>query len=176
MLAVGTRYESARTGGWIQIIERTDEGMAFERLYTPNTGRADPHLHQDFTQTWQGVLGAGTIEVDGEERHLRAGDRVAIEPGTPHRDPWSGEGEFTVRGQFNPCPPFIEAYAEAWAHHMREGTVNEQDEMPLLQILLLAKEFDGHSYRAGIPIRFQTATLPLIAAVARWRGFRGSYR
>lgn len=175
MLEVGKRYESERTGGWIQIVERTDTGMSFERRYAPNTGRADPHLHQDFTQTWQAVVGEGTLEVDGEERPLPAGESVSIEPGTPHRDPWSGDEAFTVRGHFSPCPAFIEAYAEAWAHHMREGTVNAQDEMPLLQILLLAKEHDGRSYRAGIPVALQKASLPLAVAIARRRGMRGSY-
>lgn len=175
MLEVGKRYESSKTGGSIQIVERTDAGMSFERRYAPNTGRADPHLHRDLTQTWQAVLGEGALEVDGQERPLRAGESVAIEPGTPHRDPWSGDGAFTVRGHFAPCPAFIEAYAEAWAHHMREGTVNDQDEMPLMQILLLVKETDGRSYRAGIPVGIQKATLPLVAAAARLRGFRASY-
>ncbi|MGZ5314222.1 MAG: cupin domain-containing protein, partial [Solirubrobacterales bacterium] len=47
---------------------------------------ADPHLHEDLTQTWTAVKGEGSIEVDGEERGFAEGDEVAIEPGTPHRD------------------------------------------------------------------------------------------
>src|SRR5688572_29520169 len=109
--------------------------MSFERLLKPGSGHADPHLHLDFTQTWEAVLGAGTIEVEGEKRPFAAGDTVVLEPGTPHRDPFTGEDELTVRGHFKPTPEFIEAYAEAWVHHMREGTTNDQDEMPLLQII-----------------------------------------
>ena len=175
MLEVGSKYQSDRTGGWIQIVERTDRGMSFERLYKPNTGKADPHLHLDFTQTWQAVTGEGSIEVEGEERAFSAGDRVEIEPGTRHCDPYTRDGELTARGTFTPITAFIEAYAEAWAHHMREGTVNDQDEMPLMQILLLSREFDGRSYRAGVPIALQRATLPLLARLARLRGFRATY-
>jgi mannose-6-phosphate isomerase-like protein (cupin superfamily) len=176
MLDVGKRYQSARTGASIQIIERTPDHMSFERSYKPGTGRADPHYHLDFTQTWEAVQGDGEIEVEGEARPFKAGDRLAIEPGTPHRDPFNpSEGEFIARGTFEPSTPFIEAYAEAWAHHMTEGTVNDQDEMPLLQILAIAKETDGKSYRSGVPRALQSATLPLVAAVARLRGYRTSY-
>lgn len=175
MLEVGKEYRSARTGSTAKVVERTDSGMSFERAYKPHSGKADPHFHQDFTQTWRALNGEGTIEIDGEQRRFAAGDEIAIEPGTPHRDPFSGEGDLTVRGTFTPCPPFIEAFAEALVHHTQEGTVNDQDEMPLLQILLIAKEFDGHSYRAGVPVALQKATLPLVAAIARLRGYRAAY-
>ena len=172
MLPVGKRYVSARTGGWIQIVERTPDSGSFERLLKPHTGRADPHLHLDFTQTWEAVQGMGCIEVDGAERPFAAGDREVITPGRPHRDPWNpGPGELIVRGTFRPLPPFSEAYAEALAHHFREGTTNEQDEMPLLQIFAIAAETDGQSYRAGIPVALQKATLPLASRIARLRGF-----
>jgi mannose-6-phosphate isomerase-like protein (cupin superfamily) len=176
VLAVGSRYESARSGGSIQIVERTPESMSFERTYAPETGRADPHYHLDFVQTWEAVRGSGMIEVRGEEREFTAPDSVRLEIDTPHRDPWNpSDGEFVVRGTFEPCTVFIEAYAEAWAHHMAEGTVNDQDEMPLMQILAIARATDGQSYRAGVPRSIQRATLPLVSAIARLRGYRTSY-
>ena len=61
-------------------------------------------------------------------------------------------------------------------HHLREGTVNEQDEMPLLQILALAADTDGQSYRAGIPVAMQRASLPLVKRIARLRGYRAELR
>ena len=172
MLPIGTRYESARTGGWVQIVERTPDSLSIERLLKPDSGHADPHFHLDFTQTWEAVQGEGLIEAAGEQRSFRAGDREVITPGTPHRDPWNpGPGELIVRGTFKPCPPFIEAYSEALVHHFREGTTNKQDEMPLLQIFAIAAETDGRSYRAGIPVALQRASLPLAARIARLRGF-----
>ena len=176
MLPVGTRYESARTGSSIEIVDRSEGRMIFERLYKPGTGRADPHLHLDFVQTWEGVEGEGMIEVEGEEREFRAGDRVELPLDTPHRDPYNpGGGDLRARGVFEPGTEFVERYAKAWAHHFREGTANSQDEMPLMQILLIAKETDGRSYRAGVPVGLQRATLPLVAALGRLRGYRASY-
>jgi hypothetical protein len=176
MLEVGKRYENPATGTAIQIVERTPEHMSFERTYAPNSGRADPHYHLDFTQTWEAVQGRGEIEVDGATRELVAPSRIELDRGTPHRDPYlAGQGELIVRGTFAPCTDFIEGYAAAWAHHLTEGTTNDQDEMPLLQILAIARAANGQSYRAGVPRALQRATLPLVAAIARLRGYRTSY-
>jgi mannose-6-phosphate isomerase-like protein (cupin superfamily) len=175
VLEVGRRYSSER-GSWIQIADRSEGRMSFERHYAPRTGRADPHYHLDFTQTWEVLSGSGEIEVDGEVRALRAGDQVVLEPGTPHRDPYlRGDGEFHVRGTFDPDTDFIEHYAEAWAHHMREGTVNGQDEMPLTQILVIARATDGQSYTSRLPQGLQKVFLPLIASVGRLRGYKPKY-
>jgi Cupin domain len=175
VLEVGQRY-SSEGGSWIEITDRSGGRMSFERHYAPRTGKADPHYHLDFTQTWEALSGVGEIEVDGEVRELRAGDRVVLEPGTPHRDPYlPGPGEFHVRGSFDPDTDFIESYAEAWAHHMREGTVNDQDEIPLIQILVIAHATDGQSWTPRLPRGLQKATLPLVAAVGRLRGYKPSY-
>jgi mannose-6-phosphate isomerase-like protein (cupin superfamily) len=176
VLEVGQRYASSRSTTWIEITDRSDGKLSFERGYAPNTGRADPHYHLDFSQAWEALEGAGEMEVDGERRSLRKGDRVVLEPGTPHRDPYlPGEGELRIRGSFDPCTPFIESFAEAWAHHLREGTVDDQDQIPLIQILVIAEETGAQSYRAGVPRRLQRATLPLAAGFGRLRGYKPSY-
>jgi mannose-6-phosphate isomerase-like protein (cupin superfamily) len=178
MLEVGKRYTSPRSGSWVEVVERTPDSMKLERSFAAGTGRADdPHLHQDLTQTWEALSGEGQIEVAGETRQFRTGDRVAIEPGTAHRDPWNpSDAELHVRGTFEPCNDFIEAYAEAYAYQLTEGgRLTDQEEFPLLQILVIASETDGRSYGASPPVAVQRASLPLLAAVGRLRGYKASY-
>jgi mannose-6-phosphate isomerase-like protein (cupin superfamily) len=179
VLEVGKRYTSPKTGTWVQIAERSGEVMRFERSLAPDTGRADPHLHQDLTQTWEVLSGDGMIDVDGVEREFRAGDRVAIEPGTTHRDPWNpSSAELHVRGIFDPDNDFIEGYAAAYAHHLtqgEDGRLNDQDELPLLQILVVAQATNGRSYGASPPVAVQKALLPMAAAFGRLRGYKPSY-
>ena len=174
MVPVGKRY-GTESGGWFQIARRTPEQLVFERLVKPGKGKADPHVHLDFVQTWECVTGSGAIEVEGERRELKAGDRVVLHLNTAHRDPFTGEDEMVIRGIFEPVTDFQEAFADALAYHHQNGTLNDQDEMPLLQILLLAHETDAQSYRAGVPVRLQRAASPLVSRVARLRGFRASY-
>jgi mannose-6-phosphate isomerase-like protein (cupin superfamily) len=177
VLEVGKRYRSTESGTWVEIVERTPELMKFERSFAAGTGRADPHLHEDLTQTWEALSGEGRIEVEGEERDFRTGDRVVVEPGTRHRDPWNASAaELHVRGIFDPPNEFIEAYSEAYAHQLTEGgRLTDQEEMPLLQILVIAKATDGRSYGARPSVRIQRASLPLLAAVGRLRGYKSDY-
>jgi hypothetical protein len=51
MVPVGKRY-GTESGGWFQIARRTPEQLVFERLVKPRKGKADPHVHLDFVQTW----------------------------------------------------------------------------------------------------------------------------
>ena len=177
MLEVGKRYTSPRTGTWLEVVERADGNMKFERSFAPDTGRADPHLHEDLTQTWEALSGEGMIEVDGQERQFRTGDRVAIPPGTRHRDPWNPSStELHVRGMFEPVNDFIEGYAEAYVHHLTEsGRLTKQDEMPLLQIFVTSKATNGRSYGASPPVGIQKSSLQLMAAIGRLRGYKASY-
>jgi mannose-6-phosphate isomerase-like protein (cupin superfamily) len=176
VLEVRKRYTSPETGSWLEITERDGPIMKFERSYTPGSGRADPHLHQDLTQTWEALSGEGMIEVDGTEQEFRTGDRVELPPGMKHRDPWNRSGsELHVRGTFDPNNDFIERYAEAFAHLLTEGGLNDQEELPLLQILVIAKATDGRSYGGSPPIAIQKAALPFMAAFGRLRGYKPSY-
>jgi len=176
MLEERKRYTSPETGTWVEIVERGPQVMKFERSFAPGTGRTDPHLHEDLTQTWEALSGEGMIEVDGLEREFRTGDRVEIAPGTRHRDPWnSSRAELHARGIFDPDNDFIEAYAAAYAHLLTEGGLNDQDELPLLQILVITRETNGRSYGASPPVAVQKASLPLLAAFGRLRGYRPSY-
>jgi len=176
VLEVRKRYTSPESGSWIEVAERDGPLMKIERSYAPGTGRSDPHLHQDLTQTWEALSGEGRIEVDGTEREFRKGDRVEIKPGTRHRDPWNPDGgELHVRATFDPDNEFIEAFASAYAHLLSEGGLNDQEELPLLQILVIARAEDGRSYGASPPVAVQKVALPLLAAFGRLRGYKASY-
>jgi mannose-6-phosphate isomerase-like protein (cupin superfamily) len=176
VLEVRKRYISPETGTWLEVTERDGPIMKIERSYAPGTGRSDPHLHEDLTQTWEALSGEGRIEVDGIEREFRTGDRVELTPGLKHRDPWNPNGsELHVRGTFDPNNDFIEAYAEAYAHLLTEGGLNNQEELPLLQILVIAKATDGRSYGGSPPVAVQKLALPFLARFGRLRGYKPSY-
>jgi mannose-6-phosphate isomerase-like protein (cupin superfamily) len=176
VLEVGKRYTNPETGTWVEIAERPGPDMKFERSFGPGTGRADPHLHEDFTQTWEALAGEGMIEVDGAEQPFRTGDRVAIDPGTRHRDPWNpGPADLHVRGIFEPDNDFIETYAEAYAHMLTEGGLNDQDEFPFLQVVVIVKATNGRSWGGSPSVALQKAGLPLLAAIGRLRGYRPRY-
>jgi quercetin dioxygenase-like cupin family protein len=177
VVETGKTYENPNSGGTITVLEswRDNDGarVVIEREMPPNTGRGAPHYHLDFAQKFEVLEGSAKVRVDGDELDLGSGESVEIPVGTPHQDPWNdGLDESTVRLTIAPVPRFVEMYAETWLDSYSRGKTNDQDEMSLLQILVIARASDGQSFAAGPPRWLQNATLPLIAAVGRLRGFK----
>ena len=107
------------------------------------------------------------IEVEGEEREFRTGDRVAIEPGTRHRDPWNpSAGELHVRGHSSPTSTSSRPTRRPTSSPDRGGRLNDQDELPLLQIFVISKATDGRSSAATPAVGIQKGSL---AAAGRRR-------
>ena len=176
-IETGQIFENPNSGGTITVLESwTDNDGArirIERVLPPNTGKAAPHYHLDFAQTFEVVSGDATVEVDGERLNLGPDDSVEIPIGTAHRDVWNeGPDEATALLTLEPVPRFIEMYAETWLDSYSKGETNDQDEMPLLQILVIARASDVQSFAAGPPRWLQKATLPLLAGIGRLRGYR----
>jgi len=176
-LETGETFDSPNSGGRITVREswRDNDGarVAIDRVFPPATGKADAHYHLDFTQTFEVVSGTGKLELDGEQRALTPGDKVEIPIGTAHRDLWNeGPREMAGRLTIEPVPRFVEMYAETWLDSYAKGETNDQDEMSLLQILVIAQASDGQSYASRPPRWLQRATLPLVSAIGRMRGYR----
>ena len=180
MAEKGRKYVNARSGGELMVLEHWEDTgnrrFRFERMMPPGTGRGEAHVHLDFTQVWEGVQGEATVMVEGEERPLRGGERVELAPETKHRDPWNLSGaNAVVRAQFEPVPEFIRAYTDAYLNRAEAGELNDQDELQLLQILVIARATGGKSFATGPPLGVQRAVLPLAALIGRLRGYRSSY-
>ena len=180
MLEAGKRYTSPVTGSWVEVIERGGGVTTAERSLAPGSGLSDPHLHQDYTETWEALSGQGRIEVDGDEHEFRKGDRVVIEPGTSHRNPWNtGTEALHIRVILDPSNDFLEAFMSAFAQHLvdgEDGRLTKTEEMPLLGILVIANATKSRTYGASPPVPVQKMLLPFLAFFGRnVRGYRPSY-
>lgn len=180
MLEAGKRYTSPVTGSWIEVIERGGGVTKAERSLAPGSGLSDPHLHQDFTETWEALSGQGRIELDGGEHEFRKGEPVVIEPGTSHRNPWNtGSEALHTRVILDPSNDFLEAFMSAFAQHLvdgKDGRLTKTEEMPLLGILVIAEATKSRTYGASPPLPVQKMLLPFLAFFGRnVRGYRPSY-
>jgi mannose-6-phosphate isomerase-like protein (cupin superfamily) len=176
-IETGQSFENPDSGGTITVLESwRDNGGArtrIERVMPPRTGKAAAHYHLDFAQTFEVVSGDAKVKVEKDELNLGPGESVEIPIGTVHEDMWNeGPDEATIQLTIEPVPRFVEVYAQTWLDAYAQGKTNDQDEMPLLQILVIAKATDGKSYADGPPRRLQELTLPLIAALGRLRGYK----
>ena len=158
MLAKGEVFENPRTGARLEILATPRDGgtLEVERLYKPHTGKADPHVHLDFEQSFEVVDGAMSMTLDGDEREYGPGDTVQVRRDVPHVDPWNASNaDLVVRARFEPVPEFVEGYTETLGHAMREGRLNKQGEFHQLQLFLVLRELRAQSYASNLPIGLQ---------------------
>lgn len=179
MVETGRAYETP-SGSKVTLTDNPRENggklLAFERTMPPGKGKADPHLHLDCEQRYEFVSGTARMELEGDKRTLGAGEKVTVPAGTVHRDPYNeGPEPLVFRAEIEPSPEFISRFGEVLVHMYENGGLNKQDELPLLQILVMARAFGGRSYRAGVPVALQKRTLPIAAAIGRLRGYRPAY-
>src|SRR4051812_3565108 len=115
MLAKGDVFENPRTGARLEILATPRDGDALEveRVYKPHTGKADPHVHLDFEQSFEVVDGAMSMTLDGEEREYDPGETVVVRREAAHVDPWNhSNADLRLRARFEPVPEFVEGYTE----------------------------------------------------------------
>jgi len=151
----GTTIDNPKSGGRITVLESwRDNGgarVSFDRRYPAATGKAAPHYHLDFEQTFEVIAGHGKLEIEGAERSLGPGDKVEIPLETAHHDLFNdGPAERTGRVTLEPVPRFVEMYATTWFDAYSRGETNDQDEMSLLQILVIAQAWTA---KASPPAR-----------------------
>jgi mannose-6-phosphate isomerase-like protein (cupin superfamily) len=176
VIQVGETFESSRSGTRLEVRESTPERVVFDRIYPPNTGRADPHVHFDLTQSWEVLSGRARAVVDGETRELKAGDVIEIAKGVPHQDihnPYASDSK--VRWTVEPVNGFVEPFADCYTHLLTHDKLTDQDEFTALQIFPILHATHAKSWLTRIPIPLQKGLIPVGAWLGRLRGYRSSY-
>jgi mannose-6-phosphate isomerase-like protein (cupin superfamily) len=168
-------WTNPRTGAWIKL-SSAGEDTVLERVIKPHTGKADPHVHVDYVERFEIIDGTATVEVDGKATSAGPGERIELQPGTGHRNPYNQtDADLHLRHTASPGGRFVESFVSALGHHMENDTVNDQGEFSQLQLFVVLHGTRAGSYRTGIPIWLQKPVLALGAAVGRRRGLRVSY-
>jgi mannose-6-phosphate isomerase-like protein (cupin superfamily) len=169
------RWTNPRTGAWIELSSEGGDGV-LERVMKPHTGKADPHLHLDYVESFEIVEGTATIDLDGRRIQAGPGERVELPPGTAHRNPYNEtDADLHLRHRASPGGVFVDSFVSALGHHVENDTVNEQGEFSQLQLFVVLHGTRAKSYRTGIPVALQKPVIPLGALVGRMRGLRPSY-
>jgi mannose-6-phosphate isomerase-like protein (cupin superfamily) len=176
VIQAGETFENPRTGTHLEVRESTPDRVVFDRRYPPNTGRADPHVHFDITQTWEVLSGEARVDVDGEAREVKAGERVEIPTGVPHQDIHNPhKNDLSVRWTVAPVNEFVEAFADCYTHYLIRDELDEQDEFTALQLFPILRATRAQSWITRIPIPVQKLVIPIGAWLGRLRGYRPRY-
>ena len=129
-----------------------------------------PALHERITV----VSGRIGVLVNGESAVREAGAMIDIPPGTPHRFWNAGICVATVAIDIQPAKRF-EAFIRNMVGLAQDGKTNQKGMPHLLQLAVIATEFDDVVRFCRPPRLLQMALFPLLAAIARLYGYRNLY-
>jgi len=174
----GEIYENPVTGERALIREGSEEHhgarLVVDLFLRPGARVAAPHYHPGLSESFTVVSGRVGLLIDGRQSVATPGARVVVAPGVVH-DWWNAGGrEAMVRVVIEPAARF-EAMILNLFGLAQDGKTDARGMPSLLQLVLLAQEFDD-VIRFIRPSRWvQRLLFPLLAPFARWRGYRGCY-
>lgn len=180
MARSGDIVEHPVTGERITFLEtagETDgEYVRSELRVQPHGFVAAPHIHPRQEETFEILSGTFTFVVDGEERQVRAGERVTVPVGTPHTWWNAGDEEGVAIVEFRPALN-TEEFFESFFGLAQDGKVNPRTGLPnLLWLALITLRYHrDFVYVAKPPLSLQLAIFTPLAAVARLLGYRLPY-
>lgn len=151
-----------------------DTALVADLYARPGAAVVGEHVHPYSTEALTVVRGTLGVRLDGVERHLEAGTRVVVAPGTPH-DWWNaGEDTAWVIVEVDPGRRFQVLVSNLFGL-ARDGRTDTRGRPSLLQAALLSREFDDTIRFTSPPRAVQRPLFAALAPLARLRGLRGSY-
>jgi len=156
------RRTAAETGG---------EVLEYELVFRPQGFVVQQHVHPSQSERHEVTAGALGLELPTGRQVLRAGDVVDVPARTPHRL-FPADGSL-VTAVFELRPALrSEELLTLFFRLANEGKVSRKGNPHLLELALIAREFEPEGYATKPPLAVQRALLAPLAALARRRGVR----
>lgn len=158
---------------WRQVAADTNGALLQADLFAkPGGFVAAAHVHPHQEERFEVVAGSLTLQVDRQERTLKAGDVAVIPRGRPHRWWNSGDEEVHVLGEFRPALR-TEMFFETFFGLGQDGKTNRRGLPNPLQLAVLLREYDKELRLARPPAAVQKLLFAPLAGLGRMRGYRG---
>lgn len=178
MLKRGEVYENPVTGERVVIRVGTHE-TGGERLVAdiyarPGAAVAGEHVHPSIDERFTVLRGKVGFCIDGREAIAKPGHEIHVPAGVVH-DWWNaGDEEAHIVVEVQPAARF-EAMILNLFGLAQDGKTDKKGMPFLLQLALLAREFEDVVQFTSIPRPVQRVLFALLAPIARLRGYRGRY-
>lgn len=178
MFKRGEVYDNPVTGERVVIRLGTQE-TGGERLLAdiyvrPGGAVAGEHIHPSIDETFTILKGRVGIAVGGERSIAEPGRTVHVPRGTAHEWWNAGDEEAHILVEITPAARF-EAMIRNLFGLAQDGKTDKKGMPGLLQLALLAREFEDVAQLTRPPRLVQKVLFGLLAPIARLKGYRGRY-
>ncbi len=177
-MRAGEVYVNPASGERAVVVLGTNE-TAGKRLVVdlrlrPNGGMVGRHYHPKMREQFRVLVGSLAYTLNGVEKIANVGESTDITPGTLH-DFWNpGTEEALVRVDVQPAERFAALIKNGFSL-AQDGKTDRTGKPGMLQIALLAREFDDVIRYDKGPRVVQRLLFFLLTPLAKANGLRGSY-
>jgi quercetin dioxygenase-like cupin family protein len=178
MFKRGEVYDNPVTGERVVIRLGTQE-TGGERLVAdiyvrPGGAVVGEHIHPSIDETFTILKGRVGISIAGRTMIAKPGRKLHVPRGTAH-DWWNaGDEEAHILVEITPAARF-EAMIRNLFCLAQDGRTDKRGKPRLLQLALIAREFDDVVRLTRPPRLVQKVLFAILAPIARLKGYRGSY-
>jgi len=178
MFRRGEVYDNPVTGERVVIRLGTQE-TGGERLVAdvyvrPGGAVVGEHIHPSIDETFTILKGRVGIAIDGRRTIAEPGQTLHVPRGTAH-DWWNaGDEEAHILVEITPATRF-ELMIRNLFCLAQDGKTDKKGKPKLLQLALIAREFDDVVRLTRPPRLLQKVLFAILAPIARLKGYRGSY-
>ena len=178
MARVGTMIEHPVTGERIVFRETaatTNGELLLVDIYLrPGGFVAAEHVHPNADEYFEIITGTARFRIAGEELTASAGQLVVVGRGTPHV--WWNAGRDELRAELAFRPALrMEQFFENFFGLGNAGRTNARGMPRLLQLAVLAREFESEVHASHPPLAVQRALFAPLAALGRAAGLKSRY-
>jgi mannose-6-phosphate isomerase-like protein (cupin superfamily) len=153
--------------------ESGGELLVADLYIRPGGAVAGEHVHPNIEERFTVIEGRVGFRLDGREAIAGLGERLRVPPGVAH-DWWNaGEEEAHVVVEIRPGKRFEEMICNLFGL-ARDGKTNSKGMPSLLQLAMIAREFDDIIVFTRPPLAVQKILFGALAPVACALGYRGS--
>ena len=167
------------TGQTIRFIKTANDTdgqlLEMESTYKPQSIEPAEHYHPYQAEDFEILSGEINVQIDGQLKTLRKGDKLHIPPNKIHSMWNASDQDAVVNWQVRPAMN-TEYFFETAIGLASEGKVNEKGMPPILQLVLMANRF-SNTFRLTKPSPLvQKVVFTLLTPVAYLVGYRPTYR
>lgn len=178
MFKRGEVYDNPVTGERVVIRlgtqETGGERLVIDVYVRPGGAVPGEHIHPSIDETFTILKGRVGIAIDGRKAIAEPGRPLHVPRGTAH-DWWNaGDEEAHILVEITPAARF-EGMIRNLFGLAQDGRTDKKGIPHLLQLALIAREFDDVVRLTRPPRLVQKALFGILAPIARLKGYRGSY-
>lgn len=177
-MRAGEVYENPASGERAVVVigtqETNGERLVVDLHLRPGGGMVGRHYHPNLKEVFKVIEGRVTYTLDGQQQVAAPGDTVIIPAGRLH-DFWNPDAsEALVRVDVQPAGRFAELIKNGFGL-AQDGKTDSTGKPSLLQIALLAREFDDVIRYDKGPRLIQQLLFLALTPLAKLKGLKGSY-